>query len=64
MIIVRFFIGIKSAFGWDSGRIKSFIKTQKKYLTIPTETQRLLNNLKTEGLMGKTSYPIEIKIPH
>ena len=64
MIVVRFFIGIKSAFGWDSGRIKSFIKTQKKYLTIPTETQRLLNNLKTEGLMGKTSYPIEIKIPH
>ena len=64
MIIVRFFIGIKSAFGWDSGRIKSFIKTQKKYLTIPTETQRLLNNLKTEGLRGKTSYPIEIKIPH
>ena len=64
MIIVRFFIGIKSAFGWDSGRIKSFIKTQKKHLTIPTETQRLLNNLKTEGLMGKTSYPIEIKIPH
>ena len=64
MIIVRFFIGIKSAFGWDSGRIKSFIKTQKKHLTIPTETQRLLNNLKTEGLMCKTSYPIEIKIPH
>ena len=64
MIIVRFFIGIKSAFGWDSGRVKSFIKTQKKYLTIPTETQRLLNNLKTEGLVGKTSYPIEIKIPH
>ena len=64
MIIVRFFIGIKSAFGWDSGRIKSFIKTQKKHLTIPTETQRLLNNLKSEGLMGKTSYPIEIKIHH
>ena len=27
MIIVRFFMKIKSGFGWDCGRIKTFIKT-------------------------------------
>ena len=32
MIIVRFFMNIKSGFGWDYGRIKSFINIQKKYL--------------------------------
>ena len=58
MIIVRFFIDIKSGFGWDYGRIKSFISTQKMYLSTPTETERLLNNLKDEGLNGKISYPI------
>jgi len=58
MIIVRFFMNIKSGFGWDYGRIKSFINTQKKYLPIPTETLRLLNNLKDEGLNGRISYPI------
>ena len=59
MIIVRFFMKIKSGFGWDCGRIKTFIKTQKKYLAIPTETIRLLNNLKNEGLNGEISYPIK-----
>jgi len=59
MIIVRFFINIKSAFGWDHGRVKLFIKTQKKCLSTPTETTRLLNNLKDEGLSGEISYPIK-----
>ena len=59
MIIVRFFMEIKSGFGWDCGRIKTSIKTQKKYLVIPTETIRLLNNLKNEGLNGEISYPIK-----
>ena len=59
MIIVRFFMNIKSGFGWDYGRIKSFINTQKKYLPIPTETLRLLNNLKAAGLNGEMSYPIK-----
>ena len=59
MIIVRFFMNIKSGFGWDYGRIKSFINTQKKYLPIPTETLRLLNNLKAMGLNGEMSYPIK-----
>ena len=63
MIIVRFFIGIKSGFGWDYGRIKSFIGTQKMYLSTPTETARLLNNLKGEGLNGKISYPINAVEP-
>ena len=52
-------MNIKSGFGWDYGRIKSFINTQKKYLPIPTETLRLLNNLKAAGLNGEMSYPIK-----
>ena len=59
MIIVRFFMNIKSGFGWDYGRIKSFINTQKKYLPIPTETLRLLNNLKAAGINGEMYYPIK-----
>ena len=59
MIVVRFFMNIKSGYGWDYGRIKSFIKTQKKHLETPTETTRLLNNLKDAGLDGEISYPIE-----
>ena len=59
MIVVRFFMNIKSAFGWDCGRIKFFIKTQKRHLSIPTETMRLLNNLKDEGLYGEIHYPIK-----
>jgi len=59
MIVVRFFMNIKSAFGWDCGRIKFFIRTQKKYLSIPTETMRLLNNLKDAGLYGEIHYPIK-----
>ena len=59
MIVIRFFMNIKSAFGWDCGRIKFFIKIQKKHLSIPTETMRLLNNLKDEGLCGEIHYPIK-----
>ena len=59
MIVVRFFMNIKSGFGWDYGRIKSFIGVQKIYLSTPTETMRLLHNLKNEGLNGKISYPIK-----
>ena len=59
MVVIRFFMNIKSAFGWDCGRIKFFIKTQKKHLSIPTETMRLLNNLKDEGLCGGIHYPIK-----
>ena len=63
MIVVRFFMNINSGFGWDCGRIKSFIKTQKKHLSIPTETIRLLNNLKDGGLNGEISYPIKAMNP-
>ncbi len=63
MIIVRVFMNIKSGLGWDYGRIKSFIETQKKYLITPTETIRLLNNLNDEGLRGKISYPIKSMEP-
>ena len=69
ILIVRFVLKIKDAFGWDHGRIKSFIKTQKRaaklsYLSssksyYPTETMRLVHILKTHGLEGDVIYPVK-----
>ena len=73
MLIVRFVLKIKYAFGWDHGRIKSFIKTQKQAAKksclssnksyYPTETMRLVNILKTHGLKGEIVYPVKKIIP-
>ena len=73
MLIVRFVLKIKYAFGWDHGRIKSFIKTQKQAAKksclssnksyYPTETMRFVNILKTHGLKGKIVYPVKKIIP-
>ena len=73
ILIVRFVLKIKAAFGWDHGRVKSFIKTQKRaakrsYLSsnksyYPTETMRLVNILKTHGLEGKVVYPAKRATP-
>ena len=45
MFLVRFYLNIGSAFGWDCGRIKSFMRLQKERLTTPTETDRFINIL-------------------
>ncbi len=63
MFLVRFMLGIKSALGWDHGRIKSFMRLQKKYLDIPTETERFINNMKHAGLTGNIDYPINSMQP-
>ena len=63
MILVRFYLNIKSAFGWDGGRIKSFMRYQKKFLSIPTETQRFINTLQKNGLHGHIDYPINSQEP-
>ena len=40
MFLVRFMLGINSAFGWDHGRIKSFMRLQKKYYSkVPVSFQ-------------------------
>lgn len=59
IFLVRFYLGIPSAFGWDKGRVKSFMRLQKKHETIPTERQRFINTLKENGLDGKIAYPLE-----
>lgn len=63
MLIVRFYLKIPNAFGWDSGRIKSFMKLQKNYETIPTESQRFIHTLKKNRLDGKFIYSLENQIP-
>jgi ADP-heptose:LPS heptosyltransferase len=58
MLLVRFYLKIKSAFGWDTGRIKSFMRFQKQEGLIATETNRFINVLKHNGLSGDIVYPI------
>jgi ADP-heptose:LPS heptosyltransferase len=63
MLLVRFYLNIKNAFGWDCGRIKSFMRVQKKYNLITTETQRFIDTLKQNGVYGDIKYPIQSKAP-
>lgn len=59
ILFVRFFLNIQSAFGWDSGRVKSFMRLQKIYEPIPTETMRFIATLKQHGLIGEIAYPLQ-----
>jgi ADP-heptose:LPS heptosyltransferase len=59
MLLVRFYLKIKSAFGWDCGRIKSFMRLQKQDNLIVTETTRFINTLKQNDLYGDITYPLE-----
>lgn len=63
MLLVRFYLKIKNGFGWDSGRIKSFMRYQKNGRSIPTETQRFINTLKKHGLTGDINYPLLPQTP-
>lgn len=64
MLLVRFYLNTRSAFGWDCGRIKSFMRLQKEHLKIPTETNRFINVLQERGIGGNPSYPISPQKPH
>jgi ADP-heptose:LPS heptosyltransferase len=59
IFLVRFYLRIPSAFGWDAGRVKSFMRLQKKHETIPTERHRFIYTLKENGLDGEIAYPLE-----
>lgn len=63
MFLVRFYLNIGSAFGWDCGRIKSFMRLQKERLTTPTETDRFINILQEHGISGQSNYPISSQEP-
>ncbi len=63
MLLVRFYLNIKNAFGWDYGKIKSFMRLQKQEGLIPTETVRFINTLKQNKLYGDIVYPLESHPP-
>ncbi len=63
ILLVRFYLKIKCAFGWDHGRIKSFMSIQKQHLSIPTETDRFISMLKQNNLHGEISYPLKSAPP-
>ena len=58
ILLVKFYLNIDSAFGWDSGRVKSFMRIQKKYESIPTETMRFINALNKNNITGDLHYPL------
>ncbi len=64
MLLVRYFLEIKHAFGWDAGRIKSFMRLQKKHGQINTDTYRFIETLKRNGLVGVKAYPLNSEAPH
>jgi ADP-heptose:LPS heptosyltransferase len=64
MLLVRFYLNIRSAFGWDYGRIKSFMRLQKEHFIIPTETNRFINVIREHNINGEPSYPISPQEPH
>jgi ADP-heptose:LPS heptosyltransferase len=63
MLLVRFYLNIKHAFGWDRGRIKSFMRLQKQYTTISTDTVRFLDTLRQNGFVGEIRYPLKSLAP-
>ncbi|MFT5396094.1 MAG: ADP-heptose:LPS heptosyltransferase [Gammaproteobacteria bacterium] len=64
MLLVRFYLKTRSAFGWDCGRIKSFMRLQKEHFVIPTETNRFIKVLQKHDIAGEPSYPISPQEPH
>jgi ADP-heptose:LPS heptosyltransferase len=64
MLLVRFYLNIKYAFGWDHGRVKSFMRVQKNEGLIPTETSRFIQTLKQNGYSGDITYPLESQPPN
>jgi len=64
MFLVRFYLNIRSAFGWDCGRIKSFMRLQKDRFLIPTETNRFIRVLQEHSIDGEPNYPISAQEPH
>lgn len=60
MFRVRFLFGIRSAFGWDKGRIKSFANIQNQYMPFPRESDRFLKILAAHGVFGEERYELKI----
>ena len=63
MLLVRFYLKIPYAFGWDSGRIKSFMGLQKKHEQIPTESERFIKMLSDNAIEGNFAYSLESQKP-
>lgn len=64
MLLVRFYLNIQNAFGWDYGRIKSFMRLQKQQGQITTDTNRFVETLKQNGLYGDITYPLDSQAPN
>lgn len=60
MIIVRYYLGIKSAFGWDAGWTKRFTAVQQKFSPPPREVDRFLRTLQAHGIPSKVDFPLKM----
>jgi len=64
MLLVRFYLNIRNAFGWDAGRVKNFMGLQKKHLSMPTETKRFNNTLNKHGITNSNKMVVESAEPN
>lgn len=58
MLLVRFYLRIPSAFGWDRGRLKRFASTQVAHMVIPREIDRFRLMLEKHGICGPVEFSI------
>lgn len=63
MLVVRFLLGIKNAFGWDEGMSKLFAKEQLTYAPPLRESERFIRNLARNAITGTPDYPLQIEAP-
>jgi ADP-heptose:LPS heptosyltransferase len=61
MLMVRFYLGVKSAFGWDAGWIKTFAKTQQLLSPPPKEVDRFLSTLSAHDIPSVISFPVKVE---
>jgi ADP-heptose:LPS heptosyltransferase len=64
ILLVRFYLNIKNAFGWDYGRVKSFMRLQKQEGQILTDSKRFIKTLEQNGLSGNFTYSLVSQKPN
>lgn len=60
MMMVRFVLKIRSAFGWDAGWTKRFTAVQQKFSPPPREVDRFLRTLQAHGIPSKVDFPLKM----
>ncbi len=63
MFLARFYLGIRSGFGWDMGITKVFAKTQMLFSPPQREVDRFLTTLEKNRVVPHMEFPLRITKP-